>query len=132
MNVTYKTMESSPPVLKTILKRNSEMLAHVPNRYSLASIVALDVDKQVGVIITYERDPNELRINHILVTKDFRRKGIATEFLNIIEKLAREKGFAKLSLLVHIDNWSAKLLYMQEKDLLRKNVQKIGNFGSNS
>lgn len=111
MNVTYKTIESTPSILKMILKRNSEIVAHVPYKDSLISIVALDLNKPVGVIITYELNPKELRINHILVTKDFRRKGIATEFLNIIEKQARVKGFEKLSLLVHIHNWTAKHLY---------------------
>lgn len=127
MNVTYNTMESSPTVLKMILKRNSEIVAYVPYKNSLISIVALDEDEPVGVIITYDENPKELRINHILVTENFRRKGIATELLNIIEKLAREKGFQKLSLLAHKDNWTAKLLYTKNGF-----VEIIGNFGSNS
>lgn len=107
-------MESSHSVLKMMLKLNSEIVAYVPHKDSLISIVALDVDKPIGVIITYEQNPTELRINHILVTEDLRRNGIATELLNIIEKLARDKGFEKLSLLVHIDNWTAKLFYTKK------------------
>lgn len=127
MNVTYKTMESNPTDLKIFLKRNSELKAHVPNLGTLISVVALHVEKTIGVIITRKRDPEELRIEHILVIEHFRRKCIATELLNIIENLARHRGFKKMSLLVHIDNSSAQLLYTKE-GFVKKERSEIWEF----
>jgi ribosomal protein S18 acetylase RimI-like enzyme len=58
-----------------------------------------------------ENEPDEFYIAHLATLAPFRNKGVGTALLIHAEKLAREAGFRKCSLMVDIDNDVARNLY---------------------
>ncbi len=68
-------------------------------------------NKKVGLIRAYEdkladffKDSNILYIDDLYVLKDFRRKGIAKQLLEEIEKIAKKKGIKRIDARVYTYN----------------------------
>jgi ribosomal protein S18 acetylase RimI-like enzyme len=58
-----------------------------------------------------ENEPDEFYIAHLARYSQFQGKGVGTTLLNHAQKLAGEAGFTKCSLMVDIDNHTARSLY---------------------
>jgi ribosomal protein S18 acetylase RimI-like enzyme len=75
-----------------------------------------DTARFLGLMLRYlasykENGPDEFYIAHIATLAPFRNKGVGTALLNHAEKLARDAGFKKCSLIVDADNEIARNLY---------------------
>ena len=81
----------------------------------------------VNKLVT-EGMPDSYYLSSMAINPEFRGQGIGTSLLNSIEKSAREKGFASLSLLVEEDNKKARKLYERQgfnagKEVSIKNIK---------
>lgn len=77
---------------------------------------------------------NSLLINAMYVDEEFRRKGIASQFISMAREKARPLGFDKLNLFVLADNRTAQKLYDShgfriEKEIAFNDSAKIGHEG---
>lgn len=104
-------MESSPTALRKVLQPSTELQSLVPEQNPLLSIVAFYVEQPIGLVNGYKRDEKELHVSNIFVNVVHWGKGVGTNLLSMLEKLAREKSFDKLSLIVYDRNSRAKGLY---------------------
>lgn len=104
-------MESSATVLRKLLKPSTDLEVLVPEQNPLLSIVAFYGEQPIGLVSGYKRDEKELHVSNIFVNVVHWGKGIGTNLLTMLEKLAKEKSFDKLSLIVYDRNLRAKGLY---------------------
>lgn len=113
MNFFYKLMESSPTALREVLNPNPELVLLVPEGNPLLSIVAFyeDEEQPIGLVTGYDSNRKELYVANLFITLKHRGKGVGTSLLTLFEKLARQKSFDKISLIVFEMNSRAKRLY---------------------
>lgn len=104
-------MESSSSELKEILKSNPELQKLVPEKNPCKSVVAFIGERAVGLAVGFEQDETELFVSHIFVTNVYRRTSVGTRLISLLEKLALERRYNRLSLHVVGSNIQAKKLY---------------------
>lgn len=78
----------------------------------------LNNDSVVGYLI-YEDIYDRFEIDFIFVDDKYRRKGIASELLNELFKIASDKKVINITLEVRKDNYSAISLYLKHGFLYR-------------
>lgn len=123
MNFTYKHMESTPFELGQVLKPSQELEKLIPENDTLLSVVAFSGKRPIGLVVGYEKNEKELYIANIHVIGMDQGKGVGTNLLTMLEELAKEKGFVKLSLCVFDGNTRATRLYT------KRAFEKKGYFG---
>jgi len=131
----------------------SQFFREENNRLSFQNMIVADIfDKVVGIIITYpgedaprfdepilkrlrkkrrnenifldkEAEEDDFYVDTICVDDHFRGYGIGTMLLKEAEKVARQKGYSKVSLNVAQDNFTAKKLYQRNGYLKEKVIQ---------
>lgn len=111
MNYSYKTIESSGGDLKTLLKMSPYLALLVPDVNSIISIVAYEENVPIGLLTARLHGTTSLYITQIHVSQSHRRRGVASEFIKIIENVAKEKSLQTLSLIVNDKNLAALALY---------------------
>jgi GNAT superfamily N-acetyltransferase len=96
-------MEADEAIKTRVLKEWGEKTAHRIHLIEGFSIVALQEEILAGLISTYWRElPAPLNsefdayIDILEVLRDFRRKGIATQLIEISMKRAKEKGMRQI------------------------------------
>ncbi len=67
--------------------------------------------KKVLAYVILQLDGPEVHIMNIAVHPDYRRRGIASECLRFIERMARRRGSLRIDLEVQESNLAAQLLY---------------------
>lgn len=82
------------------------------------SIIALVEDEPLGLLNAFQtlstfRAKPLLNIHDIIVSEQWRRRGIARQLLQFIEQIARERGCCKLTLEVLEGNRGAQALYRE-------------------
>lgn len=83
------------------------------------AIVRMANDQPIAFIVCNNtRDPKELYIQFIMVAEKFRKRGIASQGLQRMESIAKEKHFLKLTLDVDQNNKTAKHLYEKMANLI--------------
>ena len=69
-----------------ILKPNTKMVYFIiGNYFSDTSFIALDNNKIVGFLVSFKRE-TKIWLHQIAVDKNFRKKGIASKLLNMLEE----------------------------------------------
>lgn len=89
--------------------KHSFLIAEVDGEY--AGFVSVEERSARPV---FERDMYG-HVHEMFVAKEFRRQGIATELLDAVEELCREKGFDMIRLSVNVRNDSAQELYRENR-----------------
>ena len=106
------------------------LIRHLEDRTGIA-YGAFDHRQLIGFIWAYPhpfREENRMYINEIRVREDYRRQGIGTAFLNLVEQKAKEMGIPALYLHAEAANPEALHFYeaygyQKERIQFRKPVE---------
>ena len=94
MSITYKNLELTyldelhalSCSNSDVLKPNTKMLYFIiGNYFSNISYIALENNKMVGFLVAFQQE-NKIWLHQIAVDKNFRKKGIASKLLNMLEE----------------------------------------------
>lgn len=110
-------------------RKMDDLVFHLGNGTCVA-YVALDGDELCGFVWAYPhrwRDEDRMYVSEIRVREEWRRQGIGTELLRLVEERARKMGIGALYLHAEADNPDAVRLYeslgyVTERVQLRKDV----------
>lgn len=110
-------------------RKMDDLVFHLGNGTCVA-YVALDGDEVCGFVWAYPhrwRDEERMYVSEIRVREGWRRRGIGTELLRLVEERAREMGLGALYLHAEADNPDAVRLYESlgyelERVQLRKGI----------
>lgn len=110
-------------------RKMGDLVFHL-SRGSCVAYVALEGDEVCGFVWAYPhrwRDEERMYVSEIRVREEWRRRGIGTELLRLVEDAARERGLGALYLHAEADNPDAVRLYESlgyviERVQLRKGV----------
>lgn len=111
-------------------RKMDDLLFHLGNGACVA-YVALDGDEVCGFVWAYPhrwRDEDRMYVSEIRVREGWRRRGIGTELLRLVEERAQEMGLGALYLHAEADNPDAVRLYESlgyelERVQLRKGIE---------
>ena len=107
----------------------SNMLEYIKDNTAII-IGAFEGEKLLGFIWAYEREVNQERryhINYFIVNPEERKKGIGTQLINEIYKIAKACKISKIELMVTAKNEEAVSFYAKqdfqvERTLLCKEI----------
>jgi len=61
-----------------------------------------------------ETNENEIRINELFVSPNFRRKNIGTKLVNFVKDFGKKEKFLRICLTVNLENKTAKIFYKRQ------------------
>jgi ribosomal protein S18 acetylase RimI-like enzyme len=121
---TIEEMEQSHELLKLLYPNNFSLddyrsLLSEMTKGSYTQVVALDHDKVIGVagltVATKIWSGRYMDMDHFVVDRSYRSKGIGTLMLSRVKQLSEEENCKILSCDVYSENFNAQRLYMNEE-----------------
>lgn len=99
--IYYQTVDSrvAEPICHRIFEeQQTEVFGqHIPRNAETLSIAAFEDREVIGVIIA-RIEYQAMEVTQLAVQKDHRHKGIGSQLLNEVERLAKEKGVVNVTL----------------------------------